>query len=175
MSTHDAAMPMGKPSNQSRMLRWWSPVAGVLLAGTFLEAVFAGALLSGVEWARLAHATTATLLAVFLLAAAPAYAQHEHQMPETPPAEPQDEHAGHDMQGMDGMQGMEGMDHMDHGMHAMFGSYSMTREASGTSWQPDSSPHSGLHRMAGGWELMLHGFVQGIYDDQDGPRGGPFS
>jgi hypothetical protein len=127
------------------------------------------------------NSTAAAVLAAFLLAVAPTYAQHEHHPPQTPPAEPQsppaepqDEHAGHDMQGMEGMEGMEGMDHgmAGHGMHSMFGPYPMTREASGTAWQPDSAPHGGLHRMAGDWELMTHGFVQLIYDDQDGPRGG---
>jgi len=124
------------------------------------------------------HSTTVAVLAAFLLTAAPMYAQHEHHPPQAPPAqppaEPQDEHSGHDMQGMEGMKGMEDMDHdmAGHGMHAMFGSYPMTREASGTSWQPDSAPHGGLHRMAGDWELMTHGYLHVIHADQDGPQGG---
>ena len=32
---------------------------------------------------------------------------------------------------------------MSHGMTGALGSYSMSREASGTSWQPDASPHAG--------------------------------
>ncbi len=79
------------------------------------------------------------------------------------------------MGSMSDMEGMEGMDHSMHGMHEMhafYGSYPMTREASGTSWQPDSAPHQGLHQMAGVWELMLHGDVTAVYDRQDGPRGG---
>lgn len=123
------------------------------------------------------NSTAAAVLAAFLLAVAPAYAQHEHhqQTPSAePPAEPKDEHAGHDMQGMENMEGMDhtGHDMAGHSMHSMFGSYPMTREASGTAWQPESAPHGGLHRMVGDWELMTHGFVQVIYDDQDGPRGG---
>jgi hypothetical protein len=109
-------------------------------------------------------ATSAAVLAACLLSAAPALAQHEHH-PQQTPEEPQD------MQGMEGMEGMHHNMHHNHEMHALFGSYPMTREASGTSWQPDSAPHGGLHRMAGDWELMAHGFVLGIYDDQDGPRG----
>ena len=102
------------------------------------------------------NSMAAALLAAFLLAVPSAHAQHEHHPPaepQTPPAEPQDEHAGHDMQGMEGMEGMDHMDHdmAGHGMHSLFGSYPMTREASGTSWQPDSAPHGGLHRMAGDW------------------------
>ena len=74
------------------------------------------------------------------------------------------------------------MDHempMDHAMpmhgHAamtgLYGSYPMTREASGTSWQPDRARHLGVHRMAGRWMLMLHGFADLVADDQGGPRG----
>src|SRR5207244_1870197 len=45
------------------------------------------------------------------------------------------------------------------------------REASGTSWQPESTPHEGVHAMLGDWMGMAHGFVFGIYDRQGGPRG----
>jgi hypothetical protein len=95
---------------------------------------------------------------MILLGGAPAWAQHE----------------GHPGMDMEGMEGMEGMDHSMHGMHemhALLGSYPMTREASGTAWQPESAPHGGLHLMAGPWELMTHAYVMGIYDDQGGPRG----
>jgi hypothetical protein len=51
------------------------------------------------------------------------------------------------------------------------GDYPMTREATGTSWQPDASPHEGLHIMSGPWMIMLHGDLEGVYDWQDGPRG----
>lgn len=70
------------------------------------------------------------------------------------------------------------MDHgsMDHGegVHAMtgaFGPYAMTRESSGTAWQPDNSEHSGVHVMSGDWTLMGHGVLNLIYDHQSGPRG----
>jgi hypothetical protein len=66
------------------------------------------------------------------------------------------------------------MEHMHHemgAMHGMYGSYPMTREASGTSWQPDSTPHQGLHVMRGEWMVMVHGYADGIYDRQGGPRG----
>jgi hypothetical protein len=56
-------------------------------------------------------------------------------------------------------------------MTGMFGPYSMMREASGTSWQPDSSPHSGIMGMTGEWQTMVHGFAYSIYDHQGGPRG----
>ncbi len=74
------------------------------------------------------------------------------------------------------------MDHstLDHGnmpemnrqnMPGMFGNYPMTREASGTSWGPDSSPLDGMHAMRGDWSTMVHGFANAIYDHQGGPRG----
>lgn len=57
-------------------------------------------------------------------------------------------------------------------MMGMLGSYPMTREASGTSWQPDSSTHNGMHLMEGEWMLMGHALLNGVYDWQQGPRGG---
>jgi hypothetical protein len=65
---------------------------------------------------------------------------------------------------MDGEPGMPGMS-------GMYGAYPMTREASGTSWQPESSPHEAIHQMGDEWTTMVHGFANVIYDDQGGPRG----
>ncbi|MGZ3159255.1 MAG: hypothetical protein ACXU7H_09240 [Burkholderiaceae bacterium] len=56
-------------------------------------------------------------------------------------------------------------------MHGAYGTYALTREASGTSWQPDSTPHEGIHEMKGDWSTMVHGFADVIYDRQGGPRG----
>ena len=56
-------------------------------------------------------------------------------------------------------------------MRAALGPYPTTREASGTSWQPDAAPHSGVHSMIGDWSTMTHGFADLIYDNQGGPRG----
>jgi uncharacterized cupredoxin-like copper-binding protein len=56
-------------------------------------------------------------------------------------------------------------------MLGAYGPYPMSREASGTSWVPDASPHQGLDGMYGDWMTMTHGFVNFIYDDQGGPRG----
>lgn len=61
--------------------------------------------------------------------------------------------------------------HRSHRSRGMYGPYPMTREASGTAWLPDSSPHEGWHRGWGPWSVMLHGFINGIYDDQGGRRG----
>ena len=58
------------------------------------------------------------------------------------------------------------------GMQGDLGSYPMTRDASGTSWQPDSSPMQGVMGEAHGWALMGDGYATLSYDDQGGPRGG---
>jgi len=84
-----------------------------------------------------------------ILLAYPAYAQNR-------------EHAGHMGHNMPGMN-ME--------MSAMYGSYSMSRESSGTSWQPDSTPLQGLNFMHKEWMLMIDGYVNVIYDRQGGKRG----
>jgi len=82
--------------------------------------------------------------------------------------------AQQDMGDMKDMKDMPGMEHM-HSMHAMpgvLGPYGLSREASGTAWQPESTPHTGVHTVANGWNLMTHGFADLIYDRQGGPRGG---
>ena len=62
-------------------------------------------------------------------------------------------------------------DSMDMQMAALYGPYDMSREGSGTSWQPDSTPVSGLMSMHDKWSGMIHGFADLIYDDQGGARG----
>jgi hypothetical protein len=62
-------------------------------------------------------------------------------------------------------------DPLDPMMNGALGSYSMTREASGTSWQPDSSVHAGVFTMENDWMLMGHALLNGVYDRQQGPRG----
>jgi len=52
------------------------------------------------------------------------------------------------------------------------GDYPMMRDASGTSWLPDSTPMEGIHGLLGDWTTMVHGFVDAIYDNQGGARGG---
>ncbi len=54
---------------------------------------------------------------------------------------------------------------------ALYGPYAMTREGSGTSWQPDSTAMYGVMEGRGAWTGMAHGMADLIYDDQGGPRG----
>ena len=46
-----------------------------------------------------------------------------------------------------------------------------SRGASGTAWQPDSTPMHGLHYFWGGWSLMAHWNLFAGYDDQGSDRG----
>ncbi|HEV2106156.1 MAG TPA: hypothetical protein VGU27_10545, partial [Candidatus Eisenbacteria bacterium] len=74
---------------------------------------------------------------------------------------------GMDMSGMD----MSGMDMGGMPMTGMYGPYAMSREASGTAWQPEAARHEGVHLVRGAWMVMLHGAADGVFDDQGGPRG----
>lgn len=76
----------------------------------------------------------------------------------TAPAKP--EHMGHGT-----------MEHHAARQSGLLGIYPMSRDASGTSWQPDASPHAGMHASAGGWDLMGHVNLGLVYDRQSGPRG----
>ena len=76
----------------------------------------------------------------------------------------------------DSMRGMD-MTNLDKGKHetmrsmAFYGNYSMTREASGTAWQPEATPMEGVMFMPGDWMFMFHGYADGVYDYQGGHRG----
>jgi hypothetical protein len=89
-------------------------------------------------------------------------------MPMPPDDKPVPEMPHDEMPGMDMSRGMA--------MHGLLGGYGMSREASGTSWQPEAAPHAGIHFMVpiadADWMVMLHGRVNGIADWQSGPRGG---
>jgi hypothetical protein len=101
----------------------------------------------------------------------PAPAQKVEHKPA--PAEPMPmDHSQMDHGQMDhSTMAMPAMEHSGHAMTAALGPYPMTRESSGTAWQPDASQHMGLMEMSGGWMLMAHGVVNGVYDHQSGPRG----
>jgi len=76
---------------------------------------------------------------------------------------------GHDMSSMPAhaTPAMKGMNEM----RSALGPYPMTREGSGTSWQPDATPMMGIHMKAGDWSVMAHGYANAIYHRQTGPRG----
>ncbi len=78
---------------------------------------------------------------------------------QTPPPAPA---AAHDMTGMAGA---------GHPMTSPLGPWPMTRDASGTSWQPDDSIHAGIHTAVGDWTIMTHASFDLVYDRQNGARG----
>jgi hypothetical protein len=87
------------------------------------------------------------------------------------PAFGQDDPGAHDAAPMPGMAAMPGMAMDMSAMESALGPYRMTRDASGTSWQPDASHHDGLMAHRDGWTLMGHALFNGVYDTQSGPRG----
>lgn len=118
--------------------------------------------------------------ASLLVLAQAANAQEHSHHPETSqpaPASPPapNPHAGHDMSGVTPAQ-----DHAAHGEaggedHAMtspLGVWPMSRDASGTSWQPDLARHGGVHWGGeGDWSFMGHALLNLTYSRQNGPRG----
>jgi hypothetical protein len=80
-----------------------------------------------------------------------------------------DMQTGGSMAGMD-IGAHDSMD-METTMPGMYGGYPMTREASGTAWQPQATPMGGLHIMRDGWMFMFHGNADAVYDYQGGSRG----
>jgi plastocyanin len=77
------------------------------------------------------------------------------------------EHMGHEDMAHD----QAGMAHKHDAMSGFYGSYAMSREASGTAWVPESSPMEGIHGRYGDWMTMVHGYADVIYDHQGGKRG----
>jgi hypothetical protein len=130
----------------------------------------------------------ASLLALALPASAQDHSHHPAppQTPTPAPAPavpPTDPHAGHDMTGAPSAAQQTPEDpHKGHDMSAMavgedhamtspLGGWPVSRDASGTSWQPDLSKHGGIHVMRGDWSFMGHATLNLTYDWQDGPRG----
>jgi len=99
----------------------------------------------------------------------PGMGQPAPSQPSTPSTSPTDK--AHDMAGMPGMTAPASDGGRDM-MTSPFGDYLMMRDASGTSWQPDATPHEGVMTMAGGWMVMGHALLNLVYDGQGGPRGG---
>ncbi len=89
-----------------------------------------------------------------------------------PPPSSTPDNGGMDGMTVDSMDNMPGMDMGSHMMTGATGNYLMMRDASGTAWQPDSTPMEGWNSELWGWSTMLHGYVTGVYDNQGGPRGG---
>jgi hypothetical protein len=105
--------------------------------------------------------------------AAQDHSHMHHEQPAKPPKARKKKPA-HDKHSMshETMSGMDhGMGRDGHEMKGFLGPYGMGREGSGTSWQPDTSPHEGIHAQYGEWMTMWHALFNGVYDNQGGPRG----
>ena len=99
-----------------------------------------------------------------------AEAVHDHTMHQAAPAaEAPVDHSAHMAAAVDHSAHLAGAMHAHMGA---LGAYAMTRDASGTSWQPESTPMQGVMGQAGEWATMLHGFATLVVDHQGGPRGG---
>jgi hypothetical protein len=65
------AVPLDRPTAShapnASLRQWWSIVTTLLAAALFVQAVFAGAMLSGVDWARAAHGATALIIVALTL------------------------------------------------------------------------------------------------------------
>lgn len=75
---------------------------------------------------------------------------------------------------MSSMPGMPMRDSMQMGGKSMVPEplgVSMDRAGSGTTWIPDAVSLPSRHFMAGGWDMMLHGFAFGHLENQSGDRG----
>jgi len=130
---------------------------GARLSMLAFSAIVAGAMLSTTSWAQ---SGTMDM---------PSGAQAKPDAP-VPSSTATDDGA---MQGMTVDSGdMAGMDMSGHMMAGATGGYVMMRDASGTAWQPDSTPMEGLNDTLGDWSAMLHGYLTGVFDHQGGPRGG---
>jgi len=70
---HGASAHVAGPAESSRpghsLHPWWSFITGLLVVAIFAQAVFAGLMLSGVEWGRTAHSMGAVVLIASTLAA----------------------------------------------------------------------------------------------------------
>ena len=104
----------------------------------------------------------------------PAQPEPEHQRepaPQAPEPQPEQQPSPEPDHSQMDHAAMPEAEHGGHTMTGALGRYPMTRESSGTAWQPDTSEHMGLMTNAGDWTLMAHGVVNLVYDHQSGPRG----
>jgi hypothetical protein len=110
------------------------------------------------------RAKSGLLLSLAFLISAPAYAAKQ------PSPAPEDHKMHHQANQAEETQSAHTQGHSMK-MHGMYGAYSMTKESSGTSWQPESTPFMGQMFMWGKTMFMVQGFANFIHDHQGGPRG----
>jgi hypothetical protein len=121
--------------------------------------------------------------AALALPTAPAFAQRQHHevqpkpapgasKPHAPEPSPPDATGELGSRTDEGVMDSGHSGHTEHdGANGALGRYPMTRESSGTAWQPDTSEHMGVMGQSGDWSLMGHGLLNLVYDHQSGRRG----
>jgi hypothetical protein len=102
----------------------------------------------------------------------PTPAPEPGEKPSSAPVQPPGHEPGmhHEMPAM-GMPGETAESHGHEAMSGLLGEYPMSREASGTAWQPEAAPHEGVHLMRGAWHAMAHANVFVQYTEQGSDRG----
>ena len=63
-------MTTKQDENSRNQRQWWSGITALLVVAVFAEAVFAGAMLSGFDWAHRAHSVNAAILIAATITAA---------------------------------------------------------------------------------------------------------
>jgi heme A synthase len=85
---NDVAVHLGQPTvpddRSHRLRRWWIAITTLLALAFLFEAIFAGAMLSGVDWARKAHAANAIVLLASSIAASLAAVVTLRRIPQGP-------------------------------------------------------------------------------------------
>ena len=90
-------------------------------------------------------------------------------IPQPAPGKAAADHEGHDHSAAEVAEPAGGEN--PHDGHGAGGSMMTSRDGSGTSWQPASTPAYMLHKRAGDWTVMLHGEAKIGVNSQGGPRG----
>jgi hypothetical protein len=105
-------------------------------------------------------------LLIFLLASISVNAQHEHHQQKADTTKRKT--ASDKMKNMDHSKMDHDMDSMGHTMtHAYSLNLPMTRNSSGTAWQPDATSMYAYMKMTEKWNLMFHGSIFLRYNYQD--------
>lgn len=127
---------------------------------------------------RLALIASAIALAPSAVAQETDHAAHAgHSMPAEPSAKTPDaaqpEGGHHDHMTHAGNDGRDMIVGEFPFMPSALGPYPVSRDASGTAWQPDAANHGGVHITLPDttWMAMVHATVDTVYTSQGGPRG----
>jgi len=103
--------------------------------------------------------------------AQPTNDEHQHSQDQHPPGQHEQDQHEHEQRPNQQHDQPEHDMAMEHDAMSTTLGIPETRDASGTSWQPDSTPMFMWHWMTGGWSLGLHTNVFAGYDSKSSDRG----